>query len=57
VGRIYAQVRERPRYIVQAVLEAEPGEMAQIEHAQGEHAQGIHAQSAPADSYGQERSR
>jgi undecaprenyl-phosphate 4-deoxy-4-formamido-L-arabinose transferase len=24
VGRIYAQVRERPRYIVQAVLEAEP---------------------------------
>ena len=25
VGRIYAQVRERPRYIVQAVLEEEPG--------------------------------
>src|ERR1700689_55916 len=24
VGRIYAQVRERPRYIVEAVLEAEP---------------------------------
>ncbi len=24
VGRIYAQVRERPRYIVQAVLEADP---------------------------------
>ena len=26
VGRIYAQVRERPRYIVEAVLEAEPPE-------------------------------
>jgi undecaprenyl-phosphate 4-deoxy-4-formamido-L-arabinose transferase len=26
VGRIYAQVRERPRYIVQAVLEADPGD-------------------------------
>jgi undecaprenyl-phosphate 4-deoxy-4-formamido-L-arabinose transferase len=25
VGRIYAQVRERPRYIVQGVLEEEPG--------------------------------
>lgn len=25
VGRIYAQVRERPRYIVQAVLEEDPG--------------------------------
>jgi undecaprenyl-phosphate 4-deoxy-4-formamido-L-arabinose transferase len=25
VGRIYAQVRERPRYIVEAVLEAERG--------------------------------
>ncbi len=24
VGRIYAQVRERPRYIVEAVLEEEP---------------------------------
>jgi undecaprenyl-phosphate 4-deoxy-4-formamido-L-arabinose transferase len=24
VGRIYAQVRERPRYIVEGVLEAEP---------------------------------
>ena len=28
VGRIYAQVRERPRYIVQAVLEEEPGVQA-----------------------------
>src|SRR5580693_8708311 len=26
VGRIYAQVRERPRYIVQAVLEEDGGE-------------------------------
>jgi len=26
VGRIYAQVRERPRYIVEAVLEDEDGE-------------------------------
>jgi undecaprenyl-phosphate 4-deoxy-4-formamido-L-arabinose transferase len=26
VGRIYAQVRERPRYLVEAVLEAEGGE-------------------------------
>ena len=29
VGRIYAQVRERPRYIVQAVLEDEGGEPAE----------------------------
>ncbi len=29
VGRIYAQVRERPRYIVQAVLEAESRDAAQ----------------------------
>src|ERR1700719_4709076 len=29
VGRIYAQVRERPRYIVEAVLEDEDGESAQ----------------------------
>jgi len=28
VGRIYAQVRERPRYIVEAVLEDEDGEFA-----------------------------
>jgi undecaprenyl-phosphate 4-deoxy-4-formamido-L-arabinose transferase len=28
VGRIYAQVRERPRYIVEAVLEDEDGESA-----------------------------
>jgi len=28
VGRIYAQVRERPRYIVEAVLEDEDGEYA-----------------------------
>ena len=27
VGRIYAQVRERPRYIVEAVLESEPNSM------------------------------
>jgi len=26
VGRIYAQVRERPRYIIQAVLEADAGD-------------------------------
>jgi undecaprenyl-phosphate 4-deoxy-4-formamido-L-arabinose transferase len=30
VGRIYAQVRERPRYIVQAVLEEDGGEHAEI---------------------------
>jgi undecaprenyl-phosphate 4-deoxy-4-formamido-L-arabinose transferase len=30
VGRIYAQVRERPRYIVQAVLEDDDGESAQV---------------------------
>jgi undecaprenyl-phosphate 4-deoxy-4-formamido-L-arabinose transferase len=30
VGRIYAQVRERPRYIVQAVLEEEGAEPAEI---------------------------
>jgi undecaprenyl-phosphate 4-deoxy-4-formamido-L-arabinose transferase len=29
VGRIYAQVRERPRYIVEAVLEDEDGESAE----------------------------
>jgi undecaprenyl-phosphate 4-deoxy-4-formamido-L-arabinose transferase len=29
VGRIYAQVRERPRYIVEAVLEEEDGESAE----------------------------
>ena len=29
VGRIYAQVRERPRYIVQAVLEQDDGELDQ----------------------------
>jgi undecaprenyl-phosphate 4-deoxy-4-formamido-L-arabinose transferase len=29
VGRIYAQVRDRPRYIVQAVLEDEDGESAE----------------------------
>jgi hypothetical protein len=29
VGRIYAQVRERPRYIVEAVLEEEGGESAE----------------------------
>ena len=28
VGRIYAQVRERPRYIVEAVLEEERGDAA-----------------------------
>jgi hypothetical protein len=30
VGRIYAQVRERPRYIVEAVLEDDDGEFAQV---------------------------
>jgi undecaprenyl-phosphate 4-deoxy-4-formamido-L-arabinose transferase len=30
VGRIYAQVRERPRYIVEAVLEEDGGEHAEI---------------------------
>jgi undecaprenyl-phosphate 4-deoxy-4-formamido-L-arabinose transferase len=30
VGRIYAQVRERPRYIVQAVLEDDGGELAHV---------------------------
>ena len=28
VGRIYAQVRERPRYIIEAVLEADGDEVA-----------------------------
>jgi undecaprenyl-phosphate 4-deoxy-4-formamido-L-arabinose transferase len=28
VGRIYAQVRERPRYIVEAVLEADTEDLA-----------------------------
>jgi undecaprenyl-phosphate 4-deoxy-4-formamido-L-arabinose transferase len=31
VGRIYAQVRERPRYLVEAVLEAESEPRAQLE--------------------------
>ncbi|HEV7611176.1 MAG TPA: glycosyltransferase [Steroidobacteraceae bacterium] len=31
VGRIYAQVRERPRYIVQAVLEDDGGDSAEAE--------------------------
>src|SRR3984893_1858874 len=30
VGRIYAQVRERPRYIVEAVLQDDDGELAQV---------------------------
>jgi undecaprenyl-phosphate 4-deoxy-4-formamido-L-arabinose transferase len=33
VGRIYAQVRERPRYIVEAVLEADPDELPQAMRA------------------------
>ncbi len=31
VGRIYAQVRERPRYIIEGVLEAEPSEAGATE--------------------------
>jgi undecaprenyl-phosphate 4-deoxy-4-formamido-L-arabinose transferase len=30
VGRIYAQVRERPRYIVEAVLENDGGEHVEV---------------------------
>jgi undecaprenyl-phosphate 4-deoxy-4-formamido-L-arabinose transferase len=33
VGRIYAQVRERPRYIVEAVLEAEDPEPSEMMRA------------------------
>jgi len=33
VGRIYAQVRERPRYIVEAVLEDDGGESAELTQA------------------------
>jgi undecaprenyl-phosphate 4-deoxy-4-formamido-L-arabinose transferase len=33
VGRIYAQVRERPRYIVEAVLEDDGGESAGLTQA------------------------
>jgi undecaprenyl-phosphate 4-deoxy-4-formamido-L-arabinose transferase len=30
IGRIYQQVRARPRYLVQTVLEARPGDVAPL---------------------------
>ena len=40
VGRIYQQVRERPRYLIQAILEAgdEPGMKSERQWQGAEHA-------------------
>ncbi len=47
VGRIYAQVRERPRYIVQAVLEEDGGDTAGAERASAERGVAFPAMANP----------
>ncbi len=50
VGRIYAQVRERPRYIVEAVLEADAAAaLSQSSRADADHAEPVDVDGARAE--------